>query len=60
MLPDLILGCIGSQKRVQSSLSKMSRQRAQQLASEFLARADATGWFETLYAEAENNYGGVS
>ncbi|MGL5083251.1 MAG: class I SAM-dependent methyltransferase [Microcoleaceae cyanobacterium] len=37
----------------------MSRQRAQQLASEFLARADATGWFEALYAEAGNNYGAV-
>jgi SAM-dependent methyltransferase len=37
----------------------MSRQRAQQLASEFLARADATGWFETLYAEAGNNYAAV-
>ncbi len=34
----------------------MSRQRARQLASEFLARADATGWFEALYAEAGNNY----
>ncbi len=37
----------------------MSRQRAQQLASEFLALADATGWFETLYAEAGNNYAAV-
>lgn len=37
----------------------MSRQRAQELASEFLARADATGWFESLYAEAGNNYGDV-
>lgn len=37
----------------------MSRQRAQQLASEFLDRRDATGWFEVLYAEAGNNYGDV-
>jgi SAM-dependent methyltransferase len=37
----------------------MSRQRAQQLASEFLACADPTGWFETLYAEAGSNYTAV-
>jgi SAM-dependent methyltransferase len=37
----------------------MSRQRAQQLASEFLDRTDATGWFEVLYAEAGNNYSEV-
>lgn len=37
----------------------MFRQRAQQLASEFLARADATGWFEALYAEAGNNCAAV-
>lgn len=37
----------------------MSRQRAQQLASEFLARADATGWFEALYTEAGDNYAAV-
>jgi 2-polyprenyl-3-methyl-5-hydroxy-6-metoxy-1,4-benzoquinol methylase len=37
----------------------MSRQRAQQLASEFLDRVDTTGWFEVLYAEAGNNYGDV-
>jgi len=37
----------------------MSRQRAQQLASEFLACADPTGWFEVLYAEAGSNYAAV-
>ncbi|AFZ03191.1 class I SAM-dependent methyltransferase [Calothrix sp. PCC 6303] len=37
----------------------MSRQRAQQLASEFLDRIDVTGWFEVLYAEAGNNYADV-
>ncbi|ABW27403.1 class I SAM-dependent methyltransferase [Acaryochloris marina] len=37
----------------------MSRHRAQQLASEFLARADAQGWFEALYAEAGNDYAAV-
>jgi len=37
----------------------MSRQRAQQLASEFLACADPTGWFEVLYAEAGSNYTAV-
>jgi SAM-dependent methyltransferase len=37
----------------------MSRQRVQQLAAEFRARADATGWFEALYAEAGSNYGAV-
>ncbi|MBF2096994.1 MAG: class I SAM-dependent methyltransferase [Gloeomargaritaceae cyanobacterium C42_A2020_066] len=37
----------------------MSRQRVQQLASEFLARADATGWFEALYAEAGADYAKV-
>ncbi len=37
----------------------MSRQRVKQLASEFLARADATGWFEALYAEAGSNYTAV-
>lgn len=37
----------------------MSRQRAQQLASEFQNRLDAMGWFEVLYAEAGNNYGDV-
>lgn len=34
----------------------MSRHRAQQLAAEFLARSDANGWFEALYAEAGNDY----
>lgn len=37
----------------------MSRQRVQQLAAEFLARADATGWFEVLYAEAGDDYSTV-
>lgn len=37
----------------------MSRHRAQQLASEFLVRADAKGWFEALYAEAGNDYAAV-
>ena len=37
----------------------MSRQRAQQLASEFLACADPTAWFEVLYAEAGSNYAAV-
>lgn len=37
----------------------MSRHRAQQLASEFLARADAKGWFEALYSEAGNDYAAV-
>ena len=37
----------------------MSRHRAQQLASEFLARADAKGWFEVLYAEAGDDYAAV-
>jgi SAM-dependent methyltransferase len=37
----------------------MSRQRVQQLVSEFSARADATGWFEALYAEAGDNYAAV-
>lgn len=37
----------------------MSRQRARQLASEFIARGDATGWFEALYAEAASNYSTV-
>lgn len=37
----------------------MSRHRAQQLASEFLARADANGWFEALYAEAGHDYAAV-
>lgn len=37
----------------------MSRHRAQQLAAEFLARADAKGWFEALYAEAGSNYAAV-
>jgi SAM-dependent methyltransferase len=37
----------------------MSRQRARELASQFLARADATGWFEALYAEAGSNYNAV-
>ncbi|BDM82142.1 class I SAM-dependent methyltransferase [Acaryochloris marina] len=37
----------------------MSRHRAQQLAAEFLARADAQGWFEALYAEAGNDYAAV-
>ncbi|NJK52020.1 MAG: class I SAM-dependent methyltransferase [Leptolyngbyaceae cyanobacterium SU_3_3] len=37
----------------------MSRQRAQQLAAEFLGRIDATAWFEVLYAEAGTNYGDV-
>lgn len=37
----------------------MSRHRAQQLATEFLARADAQGWFEALYAEAGNDYAAV-
>lgn len=34
----------------------MSRHRVQQLASEFLARADVQGWFEALYMEAGNDY----
>ncbi len=37
----------------------MSRQRAQQLASEFIAGKNATGWFEILYAEAGSNYDAV-
>jgi SAM-dependent methyltransferase len=37
----------------------MSRQRAQQLASEFLACADPTCWFEVLYAEAGSDYTAV-
>ncbi len=37
----------------------MSRHRAQQLASEFLARAGAKGWFEALYAEAGDDYAAV-
>lgn len=37
----------------------MSRHRAQQLAAEFLARADAKGWFEALYAEAGSNFAAV-
>ncbi len=37
----------------------MSRQRAQQLASEFLTCADPTGWFEVLYAETGSNYAAV-
>lgn len=37
----------------------MSRQRARRLASEFIARADATGWFEALYAEAGSDYNTV-
>ncbi|KAI9134146.1 bifunctional 2-polyprenyl-6-hydroxyphenol methylase/3-demethylubiquinol 3-O-methyltransferase UbiG [Acaryochloris sp. CCMEE 5410] len=37
----------------------MSRHRAQQLASEFLARSDAKGWFEALYAEAGDVYSAV-
>lgn len=40
-------------------MSEMSRQRARQLASEFLAYGDATGWFEVLYAEVGNNYAAV-
>lgn len=34
----------------------MSRHRVRQLASEFMAEGDATGWFEALYAEAGKNY----
>ena len=37
----------------------MSRQRVQQLAAEFFARDDTTGWFEVLYAEAGQDYGTV-
>lgn len=37
----------------------MSRHRAQQLAAEFLARADAQGWFEALYSEVGNDYAAV-
>ena len=37
----------------------MSRQHARQLESEFLARGDAIGWFEALYAEADSNYSTV-
>jgi len=32
----------------------MSRARARELANTFLARGDAKGWFEALYAEAED------
>jgi SAM-dependent methyltransferase len=31
------------------------RERTKQLAAESIERGDATGWFETLYAEAEGN-----
>jgi SAM-dependent methyltransferase len=37
----------------------MSRQRARELASQFLASADPTGWFEALYAEAGSNHNAV-
>jgi SAM-dependent methyltransferase len=37
----------------------MSRNRARQLASEFLTRGDVRGWFEVLYAEAGDNYAAV-
>ena len=37
----------------------MSRQRAKQLASEFIAGKNATGWFEILYTEAGSNYNAV-
>ena len=37
----------------------MSRQRAKQLASEFLAGNNATDWFEILYAEVGSNYNAV-
>ncbi len=32
-----------------------ARERAQQLAKEFIARGDATGWFDALYKEADGD-----
>jgi SAM-dependent methyltransferase len=37
----------------------MSREFTRQLAAESHARGDATGWFESLYASAGNDYGAV-
>lgn len=37
----------------------MTRHHVRQLASEFMARGDATGWFEALYSGAGSNYADV-